>query len=254
MKTPRIILVEPSGPLNIGSVARVMKNFGFEELILVNAKASISDQNAKNMASHANDLLASSVLCTSLQEALEGCTRVVATTSRVRDASVALESPKQVMSWLLETPQTAALIFGPEDRGLNNEELGWAQRWMSIPASAHYPTLNLAQTVAICCYELFQSQQMPTSSENNEVLQTECSPANPKNEVDLTVLTQLLEHLSQLLQEIGFLLPHTAKDRIGKVRRLLFRASPTLKEFALLRAILAHIEWALHHPEKWNSK
>ena len=56
----------------------------------------------------------------------------------------------------------AALIFGPEDRGLSNDELMYAQRWIRIPARADYPSLNLAQAVGICAYLLHRWGQSET--------------------------------------------------------------------------------------------
>lgn len=241
MSLPRIVLVEPQGPLNVGSVARVMKNFGLHELVLVNAKCDITSQPAQNMASHAKDLLENTKQVTSLEEALKDCSRVVATTMRIRKPSPGLEPPDQTLPWLLESPEPTAILFGPEDHGLSNEDLQWAQRWLCIPASAEYPTLNLAQTVAICCYELFQHSKTPEQNDKDwEPL------------ADVTQFNAFLDDFSALLLRAGFLYPHTADDRMNKIRSLLFRSQPAQKELAMLRGIVSQLEWALDNPDKTN--
>lgn len=163
----RIVLVEPAGALNLGSIARVMKNMGLHQIVLVNPHCHPGDDEARLMAVHAADVLESAHQVTTLPEALAGCHRAVATTARERDIpDDPLKHPRVVLPWLLglnsegtsvlEAGIESALIFGPEDRGLSNTELSYAQRCLRIPSSPIYPSLNLAQAVAICCYEIYQ--------------------------------------------------------------------------------------------------
>ncbi|MEM7793798.1 MAG: RNA methyltransferase, partial [Cyanobacteria bacterium P01_C01_bin.118] len=154
----RIVLVEPAGPLNIGSVARVMKNFGLTQLVLVNPQCDPYGGDARQMAVHAYDVIEASKTVNTLAEGLVGCQRAIATTARSRDLQTPLESPDLTLSWLLDVSPTA-LIFGPEDRGLNNDEMLHAQRFIKIATRPPYESLNLAQAVAICCYELSQVGQ-----------------------------------------------------------------------------------------------
>ena len=153
----RIVLVEPAGALNVGAIARVMKNMGLHHLVLVNPQCDRLGEEARLMAVHAADVLESATVVATLPEALKGCQRAIATTARPRVATV-LEPPRTALPWLMEAaPQErGALIFGPEDRGLSNEELNSAQRFVAIPSHPAYAALNLAQAVAICCYELYQ--------------------------------------------------------------------------------------------------
>ncbi|TVP66873.1 MAG: RNA methyltransferase, partial [Leptolyngbya sp. LCM1.Bin17] len=159
----RIVLVEPAGPLNVGATARVMKNMGLHQLILVNPQCDPQSEQAQHMAVHARDLLAAAHTVATLPEALVGCQRAIATTGRLHPQDQPLETPEAALPWLLSpTPNpnwAAALIFGPEDRGLSNAELIYAQRWVRIPVSDAYPSLNLAQAVAICAYVLHDSAQ-----------------------------------------------------------------------------------------------
>lgn len=231
----KIILVEPAGPLNIGSIARVMKNFALHKLVLVNPQCDYLGEEAMRMAVHAKDVLETAVSVATLPEALKGCLRAIATTARDRDLNSPLQNPREVLPWLLEpSAQPAALIFGREDRGLSNEELNYAQKFMRIPTDAGYASLNLASAVAISCYELGQSQQnsVGTAPSNNEL-------------APLEVVEQYYEQLESLLLSIEYLYPHTAASRMEKFRQLYNRAHLQTQEVAMLRGILRQMQWAL---------
>ncbi len=231
----KIILVEPAGPLNIGSIARVMKNFALHKLVLVNPQCDYLGEEAMRMAVHAKDVLETAVSVATLPEALKGCLRAIATTARDRDLNSPLQNPREVLPWLLEpSAQPAALIFGREDRGLSNEELNYAQKFMRIPTDAGYASLNLASAVAISCYELGQTQQnsVETAPSNNEL-------------APLEVVEQYYEQLESLLLSIEYLYPHTAASRMEKFRQLYNRAHLQTQEVAMLRGILRQMQWAL---------
>jgi tRNA/rRNA methyltransferase len=233
----RIVLVEPAGDRNVGAIARVMKNMGLHRLILVSPHCDPFSRDAQHMAVHAKDILARATCVDTLPEALAGCQRAIATTARERSLCAVLEPPRVALPWLLETP--AALIFGPEDRGLSNEELNYAQRFVRIPSSDAYPSLNLAQSVGICCYELFAAFTQPP------VARTDALPPPPDPEAPLERLEGYYQHLEQVLLKIGYLYPHTAASRMEKFRRLYSRARPSDTEVAMLRGILRQVEWAL---------
>lgn len=245
----KIVLVEPAGALNVGSIARVMKNMGLEQLVLVNPHCDPSCDDARKMAVHASDILEQAITVASLPEALSGCQRAIATTARPRNLPTDLEDPRDAVSWLLEMP--SALIFGPEDRGLNNEELNYAQRFVKIASSPIYPSLNLAQSVAVCCYELRQqasrgSSQSVSSGGEPIPAQAALSSAEIDPSVSLAVLEGYYQQLETLLLKIGYLYPHTASSRMSKFRRLFNRANLTSDEVSMLRGILSQVEWALN--------
>ncbi|NJN87893.1 MAG: RNA methyltransferase [Leptolyngbyaceae cyanobacterium SL_7_1] len=234
----RIVLVEPAGGLNVGSIARIMKNMELLQLVVVNPQCDLWGEAARQMAVHAADVLESATVVKTLPEALVGCQRAIATTGRdaaIPDIPVA--SPRWALPWLLEDASaSAALIFGREDRGLTNQELHYAQRLLRIPTGDRYPSLNLAQAVAICCYELHElsgRQQPPIA------------PTSPTNLAAREQIEAYYEQLESLLLAIGYLYPHTAASRMEKVRRLLNRALPASEEIALLRGMLSQMEWAL---------
>lgn len=274
MNSIRIILVEPAGALNLGSIARVMKNMGLSDLVLVNPQCDRLSEEARQMAVHADDILENAQIIPNLPQALQGCQRAIATTARSRALPTKLESPKSALPWLLEENVTSALIFGPEARGLSNQELNYAQRFVGIPAHPDYPSLNLAQAVAICAYELYQlslsenplpvttdratelaSEPTLTSSNNLDNplgyvnLQTTGSDSpNPisGNNATLETLEGYYADLKSLLLDIGYLYPHTATARMAKFRRLYNRTDLTREELAMLRGIIRQVKWAIN--------
>jgi tRNA/rRNA methyltransferase len=204
------------------------------------------------MAVHGAAILEAAQVVDSLPAALTDCQRAIATTARVRSLPTPLETPRTALPWLLEESVTSALIFGPEDRGLSNLELNYAQRFVGIPSSAEYPALNLAQAVAVCCYELYQMTQSPLTVERANLLTPASrdtkpySPTTPTiDAASLDIVEGYYKHLEDLLLKIGYLYPHTAKARMEKFRRLLNRATPTTEEISMLRGILSQMEWAL---------
>lgn len=237
----RIVLVEPAGPLNVGSVARVMKNMGLHQLILVNPQCDHLGEEARLMAVRAADILENARVVESLPEALVGCTRAIATTGDDRPIATKREDPAAALPWLLEAP--SALIFGREDCGLTNAELNYAQRLIRIPSSDAYTSLNLAQAVAVCCYELYRE-----AGRRKNTLRLRSGYEEGTELIASATLENLEGYYQQLetvLLKIGYLHPHTAASRMAKFRHLYNRAYPTVDEVAMLRGTLRQIEWAL---------
>ncbi len=241
LKNLKIVLVEPAGALNVGSVARIMKNMGLEQLVLVNPHCYPLGEEARRMAVHGVDVLEKAQQVASLPEALQGCQRAIATTARSRTLPTQLESPRVALPWLLGENITSALIFGPEDRGLSNAELNYAQRFVSIPANPEYPTLNLAQAVTVCTYELYQASEQQV--EATEKLNWANLSQSSVDSAPLDVLEGYYRHLEKVLLTIGYLYPHTAAARMEKFRRLFNRANLSREEVAMLRGILRQIDW-----------
>ena len=231
----KIVLVEPAGERNIGSIARVMRNMGLGKLTIVNPACNYLSEDAQVMAVHGIEVLKNAQICQSVPEAIQECQKTIATTARERDIPTKLETPRDAIPWLLKDQLPSAIIFGPEDRGLSNQELSYAQRFICIPANPEYPSLNLAQAVGVCCYELYQeyhrSQQVRSS---------------PQTETSLATAGELegyYQHLETLLLKINYLQPHTANNKMEKIRRIVNRSNLNSQELALLRGMLRQTEW-----------
>lgn len=236
----RIILVEPAGALNVGAVARVMKNMGLSQLWLVNPQFDFQEDRygteAQHMAVHGQDILEAASIVKYLPEALAGCQRAIATAGRIDPGSMRLETPVTGLSWLSEV-ETSAIVFGPEDRGLSNSELQYCQQVMKIPVDDTYPSLNLAQAVGICCYQLRLLNQSaePTSQIDKHLVKS----------ATIDAIEAYYEQLEEVLLTIGYLYPHTAFSRMQKIRRLFNRSDLTESELAMLRGILRQVSWAV---------
>lgn len=250
-----IVLVSPQGALNVGSIARVMKNMGLSRLTLVAPQCDPHGEEARRMAVHAFDILEQARIVSTIPEAIADVTRTIATTGRSRSRSVdtPLLPPEIGLPWLLDTP--SALLFGPEDRGLSNDELAYAQRFVCIPSTKTYPSLNLAQAVAVCARDLVRATQIDdtdasqaTPSSATPSSATPSSATKQTEAVDNAAPVCQLEgyygHLERVLLDIGYLQPHTATARMEKFRRLFNRSQLSSQEVAMLRGILRQVEWA----------
>ncbi|MBE9223264.1 RNA methyltransferase [Cyanobacterium stanieri LEGE 03274] len=239
----KIVLVETAGERNIGSIARVMKNMGLGSLVLVNPRCDHLSEDATIMAVHATEILKGALVVDTLPEALKDCQRAIATTARPRGIPTKLETPREALPWLVEKNTSSALIFGPEDRGLSNQELSYAQRFICIPSNPEYPSLNLAQAVGVCAYELYQYYHSQTIEPESEELTPELA--------SLEALEGYYQHLESVLLKINYLYPHTAPTKMEKFRRLINRSKLQPQEVAMLRGILRQAEWAIaHKPEQ----
>ncbi|MEO1067968.1 MAG: TrmH family RNA methyltransferase, partial [Cyanobacteria bacterium J06638_6] len=207
--------------------------------------------DAQRMAVHGGDVLAAATLAPTLPAALVGCDRAIATTGRLHPQAQPLDPPEVALPWLLPpTPDhkfAAALVFGPEDRGLSNAELIYAQRWIRIPATDAYPSLNLAQAVAVCGYLLhrFATAEAATMGASMGAAPATHAKQGPAPAAPLEQMEMFYGDLEVLLLKIGYLYPHTASSRMAKLRRLFHRAEPDSQELAMLRGILRQLNWAV---------
>ncbi|MCI0660840.1 MAG: TrmJ/YjtD family RNA methyltransferase [Acidobacteria bacterium] len=152
-KNCKIVLVRPRDPNNIGAAARAMKNFGFNELVVVAPYPPVWAETVSAVKSE--DLLANARVVENLAEAIDDCTLVVGTTDRTRiEQKQNIFLPSDLSRELVETNHRVALVFGQEKHGLTNEDLSYCHRILSIPTQLECPSMNLGQAVAICCYEI----------------------------------------------------------------------------------------------------
>jgi len=231
-----VVLVEPAGPLNVGSVARLCANFAIDQLRLVAPRCDHLGAEARQMAVHGEALLEQAQLYPDLAAAIADCQRVVATSGRIETESLPLSEPAPALRWLWQGSSGdagAALVFGREDRGLSNAELLQAGRLVRLATSEAYASLNLSHAVAICLHEL----QACRTTERTE-------PADLGNLCERGALEATLADAEALLLEVGFLYPHTAAARMAKLRALLQRAQVQEPEVALLRGMVRQLRWA----------
>jgi TrmH family RNA methyltransferase len=226
----RIVLIEPSHPGNIGSVARAMKNMGLADLVLVRPRAFPHEQ-ASVLAAGAEDVLAAARVVEGVPAAIADCSFIAATTSRPRSFHWEFATPREVAGRIaaLAPANRAALLFGSERYGLANEDLKYCNVLVRIPANADYCSLNLAMAVQLLAYEIFIAREAPQS-----IMQLEAPLATGSE------LEYFYTHLAQVLRLVRF------EDRTGhlmeRLRRLFNRTQLDQNELNILRGILSAIQ------------
>jgi len=149
-----VVLVGPKYQGNIGSVARVMKNFGFRELVLVGAEV---EKEAELMAVHAKDVLKKAKRYGAFAEVRKDFDFLVGTsgirTSR-DDHFHRLGISSREMGGRLPEGGKVGIVFGPEDVGLTNDETAACDLLVQVPTSDEYPIMNLSHAVGVVLYEL----------------------------------------------------------------------------------------------------
>ena len=237
MSALRIVLVRPKEPGNIGSAARAMKNFGLSELYLVAPQRPLT-RHAFALASHAEDVLSGAVVVESVAEALTGCTRALGTTARDRADAETVYPPREAAA--LPRAGRTAVLFGPEDFGLSNEDLRHCQGYIRIP-TAEYASLNLAQAVQLVAYEWFVTEAAQETSKQTRTPEREVAPRE--------VLEGMYAHLLTTLHTVGY----TDAQREGAAetlfRGLFDRAELSEREVAALRGLWRQVLWAANRSE-----
>ena len=263
----RIVLVATTGAMNLGAVARVMQNFGLTDLWLVSPQCDRDSLEARRMAMHGDHVLANAQIVGDLPAALADCQWVVGTAGRVSQGDLAVVEPIPAMVQMRDFPQSA-LVFGTEDRGLSNKELQYCQQVMRIPTDDGYPSLNLAQSVGICCYqwrilpELPSNMDFLTRQTSPDLLKSapitpETSAPHPSGQTVINVAPHqqrlgYYHSLEELLLAIGYLQPHTAFAKMEKIRHVFERAHLTSAEVALLRGMVRQMNWARQNLPRQN--
>ena len=169
-----IVLVNPEHDGNIGAVARSMLNFGITDLRVVGRSGEWSEE-ARNRAKNAQTVLDSAKLVNSFTDATSDCSVVIGTSGKREDGDkTAMRHfllPEELPERLSETEGRVAMVFGPEGKGLLNEELRMCDLLVTIPTWEGYPILNLSHAVSIICFSWYvNSDTVPPSGTRNRLL------------------------------------------------------------------------------------
>ena len=155
-----VVLVNPQIEGNIGAVARVMRNFGISDLRLLNFEGEFSD-DVRNRAKHAQSVLDDAQIHSEWSECFSDVSLVIGTSGK-REIGDKVQFrhfllPSELGERVSPMKGKVAIVFGPEGMGLTHDELGLCDLLLTIPTWEGYPILNLSHTVAIVCYEWFQT-------------------------------------------------------------------------------------------------
>ena len=221
-----IVLVEPLHEGNVGFAARVMKNFGFSDLVLVDP-CPVGDL-ARACAMHASDVLESARTLT-MEEVYSGYQLIIAATgayskSVCRSMRMPYYSPGEIREQIRNVNGRVAILFGRENRGLSNDEVRRCDLICTIPASQAYPILNISHAVGIICYELADL------------------PCGIYQLAEREEMERLYEHLDTFLDRIDHP-DFKRKNALLMARRILGRTRLTTREVSTIHGILRRTEW-----------
>ena len=228
-----VVLVESRGERNIGSVARAMANFGVVDLRLVAPKVDHLHDEARKMAVKASVLLEQATLYPDLQAALSDCHYAYATTRRFGKYRVDFHHPDSAADELLPLLNNGrvAMVFGREDKGLKTEELDLCQRLITIPTGGSIASMNLAQSVVICLYEVAKHHGLVSGKgQGGRSLAT------------IEQLEVLFAHMRETFLKISYLNPQNPEHIMRSYRQMLGRAALDERDVRILRGLMSEID------------
>jgi tRNA/rRNA methyltransferase len=239
-----VVLCGTSNPENLGAVARLMDNFGFSALTLVAPRARVGDPRAMLVARTARHHLEHARRCDTLADAVGGVSRVVGFTARSGDLRPSIEvrdALARVVTGASANERTA-LVFGPEDTGLSNEDADRCDVLATIPTTGPLASLNLGQAVAIALWEVTQLAR-------GRAVRPRRSGGATRAEIEA-----LLDHAFETLEAFSYF--HD-KDRARKrthLRRVLASARLSREEVHGLHGLCRQGLWALEHARREETK
>ncbi len=231
MANIQIVLQKPRYSENIGSAARAMRNMGLSQLLVVDPE-DFELSRARKLATHeAADVLASCQVYDDLKSALGNSHYVVGTTARLGKHRQVIQSPERLATQLIPISQDnqVALLFGPEDKGLSNEDLRLCHALVNIP-TADFSSLNLAQAVMVVAYALFRSQL------------EQSAPMTPRL-ASRHELDSMYDRLSEILVRICYINAENPDHFMGSLRRFFTRLQLRAREISIIQGIIRQVNW-----------
>lgn len=233
-----ILLLYPKRSGNVGSIARVMKNFSLKNLRVVSNRNILKTFETKKMAVHAYDVIEKAQNYITLSEAISDLSVVVGATGKFHKDAPTLIDVDFFSDFLsLAEKNKVGILFGPEDRGLSNEELAMCSYTITLPTNPNYPSLNLSHAVGIIAWEIFKRIDLER-------------PRKVRRIVTKDNMERLYNMMEDVYTEIGFL-DKINPARIMKALRSLYdRIEITDRELRILLGILKQTKWYMEHLKK----
>ncbi|HEY9071228.1 MAG TPA: RNA methyltransferase [Candidatus Ozemobacteraceae bacterium] len=237
LKNIRIVLVEPQGAMNVGSVCRAMKNFGLRDLVIVRPGCELNLEAIK-MALHARDILDSARIVDTIPEAVAGSLLVLGTSNRhgeYHEPHMSVqEGLEQVRPTLPQGP--VSILFGREEWGLTKDDLRYCQGTMHIVTDPEFTSMNLAQAVLLISYELYQHFGVKPVEKGPD-------PNNPfEQPPTFEELQRLFDHMKSVLTMCHFLPTKNPDGLFQLVRAFINRSRATHREVNILMGIFSNVE------------
>jgi len=233
---PAIILVRPQLGENIGMCCRAMLNNGLLDLRLVEPRDPWPNEKGRAAASGADIVVDAVQVFDTVSEAVADLNRVFAATARPRDSSQIVLTPREAAPTFHSSAQEGiktGVLFGPEAKGLSNDDVVMADAILAVPLNPAFKSLNLAQAVFCIAYEWYQTG-VDMDAWREETSTRGAAPALKKD------LIHLFEHLEQELDDCGFLRPPEKRPTMVQNIRIMFqRAQLTDQEVRTMRGIIS---------------
>lgn len=226
-----IVLNRPRFPENIGSVVRAMRNMGLSRLTVVNPE-NYDIEKVMRLATHESRQIVEQIKrYDDLESAVSSINFVVGTTARLGGERQSIQKPADLAQRLISISENnrIAIVFGPEDRGLTNEELRLCHILINIP-TAGFSSINLAQSVMIICYEIFQTSKKSKSSFSPRLAS--------RHELD-----GMYDQLKDILVRIDYILPQNPDYWMNKLRHFFSRIPLRAREVSIIRGICRQVNW-----------
>ena len=226
----RLVLVAPQDIVNIGSAVRIAKNFGLDQVRLVQPEI-FDPWRIEGIAHNTGDLIERITLHDTLTDAVSDCVWTMALTARERAAKRTVYRPGPAAAQLVAQAERGpvAIVVGREDKGLTNQELDSCSALVTIPTNPAYRSLNLAQAVAILSYETMLARG------------GERRPIKPPRKAAEPASMELLERLfgdwQRALGAIEFFKTRHTEHVMRSWREILHRAELDAREASLVRAM-----------------
>ena len=238
-----IILSRPSKPGNIGAVCRAMKNMGLMKLRIASSMTQ-DEETITARAVHAADVWENAVHYSSLKEAVEDCSLVIGTTrrrgrKRKRNTMTARELSGFLRDYKGAEKSPAAIIFGNERTGLEDDEIELCNIASHIPVDESFPSINLSHAVQIYTYEIFQAMAVKNAVKGQWV------------PMEKTTMEGYAEKLTDSLKLLGFYRKVEQKEQEEFFRDIFSRAALTESEgqyFAKIISKAAHLAGKTREP------
>jgi TrmH family RNA methyltransferase len=230
VRPPVLVLVNPQDIVNIASAARIAKNFGIEQVRLVNPEV-FDPYRIEGIAHNTADLVARIQLFDALDAAIADCVFAAALTARERANKRSVLRPRNAAAVLVAEAAAGpvAVVAGREDSGLTNAELDLCHALVTISTHPSHRSLNLAQAVAIMAYETWNAsggEALPLKPPRNQA-----APATSGQ------LEDLFTDWARALEAIDFFKTRQPEHVMRSFREIIFRAAPDGREASLLRAM-----------------
>lgn len=269
-----LVLHQPRFAENIGASARAAWNMGLSHIIVVNPEDTDWERMIKLSTHMARGLLEKMKTYSSLAEALAPFQYIVGTTARLGGQRKEIIGPSQAARKIqsLGTQNRIAVLFGPENRGLSNEELRFCHCTVHIP-TVSASSLNLGQAVLILCYEILLAHQEKTVRRSSFVvenvsglaaessLRSSDQPAfdfSRERDAERRTLKAeqispplassfelegMYQHLSEVLQLMDFLDKQNPELWMMSLRRYFSRTGLQSHEVRMIRGICRQLKW-----------